>query len=423
MKSQLDQLERSMDARTRLPGEESRPHVVHIVGTLGAGGVQRLVLGLAAAPALASYRHSVVCLMGATGNLTTRFAGAGIPVTSCSVPWPDTMNLGSYRVSRWVRHRLAFTFPLRLATVLRRLRTDLVHTHLSSEVSRQARGIVRVARLPWVWTIHNDHKPEGAELEDWRRAARIGAGAPSAITVVADWIAHDLRERGLDPPGGIQTTRGGVDIGRFRVPLPRDPGWRQELGIPEEAVVMGAAGRLVEQKGYDLLLRATARVLGGGVPLHLVMAGAGPLREQLAEETGRLGIGSYVHWVGFQENVPRFLRQLDVFLLPSRFEGFPIAMVEALASGLPCIATPVGGVREMVGDDGALVVPPESEEALAEAMRQMLSPAIRASYAARGPEIAGGFSIDLMAEQLSSLYGRLLAAARPEKTQRKVNER
>ena len=401
----------SADGETRSAGDDSRRHVVHIVGTLGAGGVQRLVLGLAAAPALAGYRHSVICLMGATGNLTARFAGAGIPATACTVPWPDTLDLGSYRVSRWVRHRLAFTFPHRLAAVLRRLRIDVVHTHLSSEVPRQAKGIVRIARLPWVWTIHNDHKPEGAELLDWQRAARIGAEAPSAVTVVADWIAHDLKERGLDPPGGIQTTRGGVDVARFRPRLERDPAWRQKLGIPEDAVVMGAAGRLVEQKGYDLLLRATARVLADGSPLHLVMAGDGPLRKQLAAETGRLGIAHSVHWIGFQENVPRFLRELDVFLLPSRLEGFPIAMVEALASGLPCIATPVGGVREMVGDDGALVVPPEDEEALADAMRKMLSPATRAAYASRGPEIASGFSIDLMAEQLSVLYGRLLLAA------------
>lgn len=401
------------------------PHVVHIVGTLNAGGVQRLVLGLAASPELAGYRHSVLCLVAPEGDLIERFREAGMSIGWCPVPWPDSLNLPSYRVSRWIRHRLAFTFPRRLVAELQRLQTDLVHTHLSSDVPRQARGIVRMARLPWVWTIHNDHKPEGAELENWRRAASIGAEASTAITVVADWIARDLRERGLDPPGGIQTTRGGVDIARFSAMMPAEPRWRQELGIPEEAVVMGAAGRLVEQKGYDLLLAAAASVLERGAPLHIVMAGDGPLREALETQVRRLGIAGSVHWLGFQENVPLFLRQLDVFLLPSRFEGFPIALVEALASGLPCIATPVGGVSEMVGEDGALVVPAESPEDLAEAMRQMLSPEVRARYAARGPGIAQQFSIHRMAGQFSALYERLLSAhvRSGESDQRKVNQR
>ena len=72
--------------------------------------------------------------------------------------------------------------------------------------------------------------------------------------------------------------------------------------------------------------------------------------------------------------MPGFLRELDVFVLSSRFEGFPLALVEALAAGVPCIATPVGGVGEMVGENGALIVSPESEDALVDAMKTMLSP-------------------------------------------------
>jgi GalNAc-alpha-(1->4)-GalNAc-alpha-(1->3)-diNAcBac-PP-undecaprenol alpha-1,4-N-acetyl-D-galactosaminyltransferase len=101
-----------------------------------------------------------------------------------------------------------------------------------------------------------------------------------------------------------------------------------------------------------------------------------------------------------------------VFVLSSRFEGFPVALVEALASGKPCIATPVGGVQEMVGADGARVVAPESVDGLADAMREMESPAVRAALAARGPAIARRFSIDRMAEQFAAIYERLLDTGR-----------
>ena len=385
----------------------ARPHVVHVVGTPGTGGVQNLIFDLAASPAGRRYRHTMLCLFSGREEFAQRFRDAGIAVDSISVPWPDSLDLGSYRVSQWLRHRLAFTFPFRLARLLRRLQADLIHTHVSHRIDLQADGVLRRAGLPLVWTIHGQYRPEGRELERWRRVTRLAAGRPSAITAVAEELARDFRARGLDHPDGIHVTRGGTDVSRFH-PRPRDPGWRAHWRIPHDALLLGAAGRLVPEKAYEVFVRAAARIVKDGSDAHFVIAGGGPLREFLEAEIEKAGIGPRFHLVGFERDVPFFLSQIDVFVLSSRFEGFPIALIEALASGLPSIATPVGGVPELLGSDGGLIVAPESEEELAAAMRTMLDPKTRAAFASRGPAIAERFSIEHSADRFTRLYSHLL---------------
>jgi glycosyltransferase involved in cell wall biosynthesis len=287
-----------------------------------------------------------------------------------------------------------------------------VHTHLAHRIDLQADGALRRARLPMVWTIHGQYRPEGAELERWRRAVRMASEAPSAITVVAESLARDFRARGLDHAAGIPVTRGGIRLSSFRQTRARDRSFRERWKIPAGAVVFGAHGRLVPEKAYEVFVRAAARLVAQGSDARFVIAGGGPLKGALEEEIAKAGLKDRFHLVGFVDDVPGFLNEVDVFVLSSRFEGFPVALVEALAAGKPCIATSLGGVQEMVGVDGALVVAPESVDGLADAMREMESPAVRAALGAKGPAIAERFSIDRMAEQFAALYERLLDAGR-----------
>lgn len=405
------------------PATGKRPHIVHIVGTLGVGGVQRLVLDLANSPAGRAYRHSVLCLFGTKGSLKNRFEEEGLEFGVCGVPWPEKLDVGSYRLSRWLRKGLSWTFPGRLARDLERRGADLVHTHVSYRVDLQADGAVRRARLPLVWTIHGQYQPEGRELEEWRRATRVLVQG-GAITVVSEELARDFRARGLDHPDGIHVTWGGVDLSAFGEARPRDSRFRARLGIPPDAVVFGSSGRLVHEKAYEIFVRAAARLVAGGSNAHFAIAGGGPLLREMESEIARLGLEGRFHLLGFQSDVPGFLRELDVFVLSSRFEGFSLALIEALAASRPCIATPVGVVNEMIGENGTLIVPPESDEALADAMKTMLSPSVRAAFAARGPKLAARYSIDRTAEEFASLYDRLLATGGAVgNSRRKVNER
>ncbi|HWZ85849.1 MAG TPA: glycosyltransferase [Thermoanaerobaculia bacterium] len=401
----LESAERNDPRARAMPA--ARPHIVHVVGTAGIGGVQNLIFDLAASPEGRRYRHTILCLFPAPEEFAKRYRDAGIGVEVCTVPWPDWLDVGSYRVSQWLRHQLSFTFPLRFARVLRGLRADLVHTHVSHRIDLQADGALLRAGLPLVWTIHGQYRPEGRELERWRHVTRLAAGRPSAITAVAEELARDFRARGLDHPDGIHVTRGGTDLKRF-ASRPRDPAWRAHWRIPSEAVLLGAAGRLVPEKAYEVFIAAAARLAKEDPRVHFVIAGGGPLKEFLASEIERVGLSSRFQLVGFEHDVPFFLSQIDVFVLSSRFEGFPIALIEALASGLPSIATPVGGVPELLGSDGGLIVAPESEEELAAAMRTMLDARTRAAFGSRGPAIASRFSIERSAEGFTRLYARLL---------------
>ena len=110
-------------------------------------------------------------------------------------------------------------------------------------------------------------------------------------------------------------------------------------------------------------------------------------------------------------------------MIPSRLEGFPIALLEALASGLPCIASPVGGVLEMLGEKGGILVTPESVDELAEALRRVRSPEVRQAYASGGAAISRNFSLDRMAEQFAEIYENLWSADQAgAPSQRKVSE-
>jgi glycosyltransferase involved in cell wall biosynthesis len=349
----------------------------------------------------------MICVIGLQGALAQNFETAGIQAFSCPFPWPEKLSIGSYRLSRWIRHQLQATFPTRFATLLRRIKADLVHNHISSRIDLQARGIDR-AKLPWVWTIHGLYKPEGVEIMRWRKAAQSIIRSKGCITADSKAVADDFIKRGFGGSDSIRIVNAGADVVRFDARIPKDRQWRAGWNIPEDAIVFGTSGRLVPVKGVDLFVQASAKLIHGGMRAHFVVTGDGPLASDLKSEILRLGIQDNFHLTGFQADVPRILRHLDVFVLPSRSEGFPLSLIEALAMGLPCIATNVGGVSEMLGDNGGLIVRPDSPDDLANAMRAMLSPPLRMKYAQSGPALAHRYSYENCAASFAEVYANLL---------------
>jgi glycosyltransferase involved in cell wall biosynthesis len=148
--------------------------------------------------------------------------------------------------------------------------------------------------------------------------------------------------------------------------------------------MIGGVGRLTEQKGFDVLLRSVASLTEEGVPVQAAVAGDGRERRRLTLQ----GRGLPVRFYGFVSDVPGFLARVDVFCLPSRRESLPLALLEAMASGLPCIATDVGDIRAAVGS-GVVLVPPEDPRSLTDAIRTVLEqPGFAADLGLRAREIA-----------------------------------
>jgi glycosyltransferase involved in cell wall biosynthesis len=385
----------------------STRNIVHVIGTLGAGGVQKLVLGLATSRPLASYRHSVVCIGGpAEGELANEYRVAGIQAESCPIWWPSRLPIPSYRAGRWIRHRLEPAFPWRLAHVLRRLNADLVHTHMSRRLDQQATATLDRLALPWVWTLHALYEPSPYMIPHWHRALERASDPRAQLTADSQPIVDHLREHRFEVPANVEIVHAGADVATFSKPRERDPSWRRTLGIPADAIVFGSAGRLSAEKGHDVLIDAASQLANKNA--FVVIAGSGHLHDQLSSRIQRLGLATSIRMVGFQADVAAFLRELDVFVLPSRSEGFPLALIEGLAAGLPCIATSVGGVAHMLGGAGGLIVPPGNSASLAAAMTTMLDADTRARFARSSPSIARQYSFDASAERFATIYNRLL---------------
>lgn len=226
-------------------------------------------------------------------------------------------------------------------------------------------------------------------------------------------IAQALRDEGYAPER-IARIPNFVEVSRFHPPTPAErERARADLGWEGRTVVLHS-GRLTERKGAPVLLEAFAAGLAGpspsGPPL-LVFLGDGPERPALQERAARLGIAAQVRFLGFKEEVHRYLIAADAFVLASRVEGLPNALLEAMGTGLPVVATRIGGSLEALGDDRTgLLVPPDDPAALGRELSRLLAePDLRARLgAAAARRIAERFALDAVVPRYLELYRRLV---------------
>jgi glycosyltransferase involved in cell wall biosynthesis len=202
----------------------------------------------------------------------------------------------------------------------------------------------------------------------------------------------------------------GVDAAAFSpAPAEERDALRAAAGLPRGKIVCAFVGRLTRQKRPDVLLEAWSRCKTSR--MHLVFVGDGPLRRGLEQQSSRLPSTSSVTFTGPAKDMPAVIRAMDIVVIPSEAEGMSNAMLEAMACGLPVVATDVGGVREVLGNDGkaGVIVPAGSSEALAEAMVALATSArLRAEVgAAARSVIEDRYDMRRVAAQHVSLYEEL----------------
>jgi glycosyltransferase involved in cell wall biosynthesis len=216
------------------------------------------------------------------------------------------------------------------------------------------------------------------------------------------------------PAHRIVTIRNGVDTHRF-TPASRDDA-RQALGLERNELVVGAVGRLLPVKDQQSFLRALGLLARSGLRFTAIIAGDGPLKDELAAVAQAEGLGSRVRLIGERSDVESVLAALDIFVLSSISEGLSNTILEAMASGVPVVATAVGGADELVvhGRTG-LLVPSRDEQALAGAIRTLADdPARRAAMGVEGRRRAEEhFSVARMVEAYEDLYVSLSGNGAP----------
>lgn len=269
---------------------------------------------------------------------------------------------------------------LRLRSVIRSVKPDIVH----SQGARADFYAALACRLTGVEHVSTVAMPvEGFDVGPVRKAAyRFFAGLGERFTSRFITVSAELRGR-LVAGHGISPERITVIPNcagpEFFARPGRDGALASELGL-SGALVIGAAGRLVWQKGFEVLLEAFASLRRPAEerPAKLLIIGDGPLRGQLREKADALGIGDGVVWAGFRTDMARVMRLCDIFVLPSLREGQPIALVEAMALGLPIAASALPGVEETAADgtEALLSAPGDSAGLAGDIARIAADPAL-----------------------------------------------
>ena len=353
--------------------------VMIVIHGLETGGAEMMVLHLARELSRAGHPVRVVSLHGDETDVAGLMRRAGIDVVALNkAKGPDPRTV------------------LRLRAQMRDFSPAVVHTHLPvlEYVLPAARLYGRRVRI--IHTVHNLAREETRHrvLRAVNRRAFSHGVVPVALN--EEVRSSICREYAL-PASAVPVVGNGIDLDAFRGPQRRGP-----RGAGARLLCVA---RLAPAKNHALLLRTVARLRESGRDVSLTLVGDGPLRGALEERARELGISQRVRFAGRRTDTPAFYRDCDLFVLLSDYEGMPMSIIEAMASGLPVVATRAGGVAELVDDgvNGALVE--ADAAAAAEAIAAICDdPALYARLSDGAVRTSSHYSAEAMMEKYVDLY-------------------
>ncbi len=366
---------------------ERLPVAVHVVHSLEGGGTERTLVALLCAFDHSRIRHVVVTLREA-GCLASRL--------------PDQVSCVPLAVSG--RSRLA---GLALARVVRRTRASVVHAR---NICCWPDALVCGVFAPGGRIVLGFHGMEsgGAFTARARFVARMAGKMGARFTSVSESGRKLMAGQLGLPVDAITHLPNGIDLAPYENSDRHQGGAiRTMLGFTDRDWVIGAVGSLTPVKGIDVLIEAVSRLAATDEDVRLLIVGEGPLKTVLAEEARNLGIFDRVQFAGQREDVVTILKAMDVYVCSSRSEGMSNSLLEAMATGLPVVATTVGDNCVMIRDqvDG-LLAPPNDSDALADALRLVrASPDLAARLGKAAQERIRAYDFRKTVSAYESYYG------------------
>jgi glycosyltransferase involved in cell wall biosynthesis len=353
----------------------------------GAGAEMVLV---EAAARLDPERFRVIC------GLLTPDADRVIPARLATLDF----NLPGLNGWVWLR------FFFHLCWVIYRRRVDAIHvnSYVPGNYARLAAALMQVP-------IVIDHWHGFTRFNRKRRLICRALGRFTDLSLAVSRGVKDylVAEIGLDP-AKIRVVPNGVDLAALDAARP-GPIVRRELGLPEGVPVIGLVGRLDHWgKGHKELFQAMVS-LQASHPVCALIVGGGRRQAEMRELAASLGLGESVHFLGQRQDVPDLLQAMDILVLPSYSEGVSLALLEAMAAGLPVIATAVGGLPDVVADaETGLLIPPKDAAALAGAITRLLTDPARAQQlgANARTHVRERYSLDRLGREINEIYGELV---------------
>lgn len=356
-------------------------HVTHLLSGLQIGGLERAALRLARAGLERGQAHDMLLYDRPFRSAALDFDPTPVPVHF----FPRGGGLDAafaWRLSRWLRASGA----------------EVVHAHNQTALFYAvAAAWLLGRRRPRVVATFHSWPAQGSN-----RARRLNRLVAPAASVAA--VSHELAER-LTAEGWLRrcaVVRNGAEL--HAPSATARMAWRKRIGVAEDAVLVGHVGRMDPVKRHQDLLRAAEMLHGSRPGLVFLLVGEGALRAEIAQHAARLGNMRIIPQV---TDIPELLQALDLFVLCSEHEGTPLALLEAMAAGLPAVATRVGGIPAMLGRDGeaGLLVPPRDPAALAGAIGRLAEDAaLRAALGDAARRRAAGHSFEAEWSAYASLY-------------------
>lgn len=317
-----------------------------IIPKFNAGGAEQVVLELA--KQYKNIGHDVVIIsMSMNGNMFSKFKESGITLKEFGINRQFRFSPGWFKdVLQAKKKIMQYLFEEKF---------DVIHTHLMGPDIDVLYPALKTKTKVIVHTIHNVYKQFRSKalldiIRNWRR--RRAYRKYNHVFAVDDEVKNWAIKCNILSPRHISTVKNGIDFSRLDVPLARDD-IRSSNGWKRDEIIILNIGNLTKQKNQINLIRAVPLVLKKGINIRLVIAGDGPLRKHLENELQTLGLEDNVNILGYREDVPKLLRAADLFVFPSLWEGLPIALLEALACGIPVLASDVP-IHQKILDNGNL---------------------------------------------------------------------
>lgn len=366
-------------------------HIMHVIYGFSMGGAENRLANLINGIDQDTFISSICCIKK-SGIIVTRLKRKDIKIFELHRKGKD------------------YLLCLKLASLFRKEKVDIIHTHGWSGFD----GVIgaKLACVPVI--IHSEQGKDIEDIYNIKKRRILGRKLISylvnQLVTVSEEIKESLAKTAKIPQEKILTIHTGVDIQRFNIKIDKIKK-KEEVGIGGKVIVIGTVGRLDPIKSYDTLLYCAKEVLNEFPDLRFLFVGNGPMRRNLEELTIKLGIREKVTFIGERLDIPELLNIMDIFVLPSLSEGLSNTILEAMASGLPIIATRVGGNPEMVVDgETGFLVSPKDYQSLSKVIIQLLkNPSLCKKIGLTAQERAKNhFPLSKMIISYEELYKKLI---------------
>jgi glycosyltransferase involved in cell wall biosynthesis len=370
-----------------------RFRVLHVIDSLDLGGAQSVLINLVRYADRSLFDLEVATMSG-RGVYWDRVQALGVPMHSLS----------------FARFVPVYVPSIILMCIKRRY--DIVHTHLigANVIAKPLAALCGVKIR-----INHDHcNDKASDPKSWVPIAdKISNRLSTHVIAVSQSTRDYLVEHERMAPDRVTTIHNGIDLDVFHPRPGERAAARQQLGLPADAFIVAGIGRLSYQKNFSLFIDVAAAVLAQRPNAYFVIAGTGPEDQQLRERAARLGIDHRLRFLGYVSDMPNFYPAADVLLLTSRYEGLPITILEAMATGTTIVSSKLDGVAEIMrdGEDGALVAASDVDGFVRQLCELMDRPDIAARRAAAAlNKVQTGFSAQSVARSVEEVYLKCLGA-------------